>query len=206
MGSDATIALASSLSLKVSTHAPAWGATEDNPALRDVLNVSTHAPAWGATSNTNNGSRLANSFNPRSRMGSDLQKAGLSPSMMMFQPTLPHGERPRWLTCPALTLGFNPRSRMGSDAAQLNQASIRLAVSTHAPAWGATGQIFGTKKTKVFQPTLPHGERHHSPVQQALRRSVSTHAPAWGATMVLVTLRFLIKRFNPRSRMGSDFA
>ena len=55
-----------------------------------------------------------------------------------FQPTLPHGERrylsQRW---EIPTVGFNPRSRMGSDEIT-NVKLILLDVSTHAPAWGAT--------------------------------------------------------------------
>ena len=54
----------------VSIHAPAWGATGRRSLCRGHRSVLTHAPTRGAT-----------------------QKAGLSPSMMMFQPTLPHGER-----------------------------------------------------------------------------------------------------------------
>ena len=77
----------------VSTHAPAWGATVKVKHINDCIMVSTHAPAWGATSivvsnyhnlqfqptlphgerregfTTHIGSR---SFNPRSRMGSDI--------------------------------------------------------------------------------------------------------------------------------------
>ena len=34
----------------VSIHAPAWGATEDQPKVLRHLDVSIHAPAWGATS------------------------------------------------------------------------------------------------------------------------------------------------------------
>ena len=34
---------------KVSIHAPAWGATEDELAVFDDERVSIHAPAWGAT-------------------------------------------------------------------------------------------------------------------------------------------------------------
>ena len=34
---------------KVSTHAPAWGATPITPMICFPTSVSTHAPAWGAT-------------------------------------------------------------------------------------------------------------------------------------------------------------
>ena len=35
----------------VSTHAPAWGATEVAIGDDETSPVSTHAPAWGATTN-----------------------------------------------------------------------------------------------------------------------------------------------------------
>ena len=56
--------------------------------------ISIHAPAWGATRLSSRGPHGDGDFNPRSRMGSDIQPVG------------------------NLLLGawyFNPRSRMGSD-------------------------------------------------------------------------------------------
>ena len=35
--------------LKISIHAPAWGATLLAPAKETTNNISIHAPAWGAT-------------------------------------------------------------------------------------------------------------------------------------------------------------
>ena len=35
--------------LRISIHAPAWGATLDLRQSRLVLGISIHAPAWGAT-------------------------------------------------------------------------------------------------------------------------------------------------------------
>ena len=80
--------------MQVSIHAPAWGATPIVEALDNERYVSIHAPAWGATSSWHlvvgliyqfqstlpRGERLTNtktvdytrSFNPRSRVGSDL--------------------------------------------------------------------------------------------------------------------------------------
>ena len=101
---------------------------------------------------------------------------------LMFQSTLPRGERPVGrATAPVLLfvsihapawgatsvlffalhlyLCFNPRSRVGSDMVIGNEVLTR-AVSIHAPAWGATSsycQAYG-------------------------HWAVSIHAPAWGAT------------------------
>ena len=103
-------------SMAVSIHAPVWGATQIHRLGKQGEGVSIHAPVWGATvgfdipvhgllfqSTLPYGERpcdlvlspiLTSSFNPRSRMGSDLST--------MPQPIYP--------SC------FNPRSRMGSDS------------------------------------------------------------------------------------------
>ena len=124
--------------LCVSTHAPAWGATDGRCGLEWVVEVSTHAPAWGATGRT-----------------------GSISSTLMFQPTRPHGARPHSVSSmPSAVSGFNPRARMGRDnpfhvpfrnghgfnpRARMGRDFVALdfvpkqsLVSTHAPAWGAT--------------------------------------------------------------------
>ena len=56
----------------VSIHAPAWGATAQYRMCHLPQAVSIHAPAWGATL-INSGYFLSNAcFNPRSRVGSDI--------------------------------------------------------------------------------------------------------------------------------------
>ena len=56
-----------------------------------------------------------------------------------FQFTLPRGERLKYAIEEIEDFGFNSRSRVGSDALEdLNVGSV--AVSIHAPAWGATPQ------------------------------------------------------------------
>ena len=121
---------------RVSIHAPARGATGHDETKGVRRGVSIHAPARGATMYHSNilslfpfqstlprGERhthkvlpqYQDSFNPRSRAGSDCQ-----------------------LPC-ALSLhyGFNPRSRAGSDSSAI-KGQIVCMVSIHAPARGAT--------------------------------------------------------------------
>ena len=124
----------------VSTHAPAWGATQTatsnngtkpsfNPRARmgrDRIwranskrgQVSTHAPAWGATFPR---SRLAqnNKFQPTRPHGARLTPAKALDEASWFQPTRPHGARP----------------------AMIEGARRMWRVSTHAPAWGATARL-----------------------------------------------------------------
>ena len=67
--------------MKVSIHAPAWGATaEGRIGGQVVLLVSIHAPAWGATILEGMVSLEAVGFNPRARVGRDRrQRAGDDP-------------------------------------------------------------------------------------------------------------------------------
>ena len=170
-------------------------------SLQDSI-VSIHAPAWGATHRR----RHALLITP-------------------FQFTLPHGERPVRPPAPPTCTGFNSRSRMGSDEAATRRSRAGR-VSIHAPAWGATrpANIWGCMAefqftlphgerpsmvvskclTAEFQFTLPHGERPQTRLIQLIRALVSIHAPAWGATDRPGHCRRSDRRFNSRSRMGSD--
>ena len=70
---------------------------------------------------------------------------------------------------------------MGSDCASELTTPI-VAISTHAPAWGATG----------IRPVMLQFD------------GISTHAPAWGATIRTDRHTMNTLYFNPRSRVGSD--
>ena len=100
--------------LLVSIHAPARGATRAAGAAERVYRVSIHAPARGATS-TSRHRRCSPSFNPRSREGSDAAE-GLYYDALVFQSTLPRGERQTVEDLVEPVGGFNPRSREGSDS------------------------------------------------------------------------------------------
>ena len=125
---------------------------------------------------------IFNDFNPRSRTGSDGALISPMDFIGLFQPTLPHRERPHG-------------GLLSSGAA---------GISTHAPAQGATTVSGLTACSSAFQPTLPHRERRWRKWNAACReyfnpRSrtgsdlkkqannafdffISTHAPAQGAT------------------------
>ena len=144
---------------RVSTHAPARGATSTSDHMARVAEfqptrprgarrcrgfaipaspvVSTHAPARGATTTCAHGP-------PRAR----------------FQPTRPRGARQKHHGYLGSYQGFNPRARAGRDI----PLTVRL------------------NPRRTFQPTRPRGARHR--VQRQLLRDavVSTHAPARGAT------------------------
>ena len=99
---------------------------------------------------------------------------------MKFQSTLPRGERHVVSFVKASFSYFNPRSREGSDI--FNQRWLNIVIiSIHAPARGATHQIFSSQFFIQFQSTLPRGER-----------------------LVCGCTDSFSSNFNPRSREGSD--
>ena len=122
---------------KVSIHAPAWGATPRRHKLTGYLAVSIHAPAWGATINIDIYVCCKGCFNPRPRMGGDINEVGRELSLIGFNPrprmggdviysihpqalytfqsTPPHGGRHIALRYLLSLTGFNPRPRMGGD-------------------------------------------------------------------------------------------
>ena len=77
--------------------------------------VSIHAPAWGATSDQPCLILASLCFNPRSRVGSDLKCPFMGLFFRQFQSTLPRGERRLDGGRNMVYLSFNPRSRVGSD-------------------------------------------------------------------------------------------
>ena len=123
--------------MRVSIHAPAWGATIWFSVLAAMTSVSIHAPAWGATPVSRWPSLGRLSFNPRARVGRDLFHGMTSRSYLSFQSTRPRGARP-----PATSKsdGISP-------------------VSIHAPAWGATWSRIRYATPAVFQSTRPRGAR-----------------------------------------------
>ena len=143
---------------RVSTHAPARGATFSRKVLSHLRLfqltrprgarpsgssvqsqsrlVSTHAPARGATGRTRRRAASTPCFNSRAREGRD-----------------PHGvSLVRQGDC------FNSRAREGRDGRE-DKRGVVLVVSTHAPARGATGAAFAAVRLVSFQLTRPRGAR-----------------------------------------------
>ena len=102
--------------------------------------------------------------------------------LLLFQSTLPRGERRPHGAIRGSDGHFNPRSREGSDQFDAWSNFLTLFISIHAPARGATQNL------DLFLRKL----------------SISIHAPARGATRPYMINLFLTQYFNPRSREGSD--
>ena len=183
------------------------GERPDAPRKSDKgAKVSIHAPAWGATITFFIINQICNSFNSRSRVGSDtLSYSGLILTIV-FQFTLPRGERlvEHGLLSEVGEFQFTlPRGeRRDIDPEQREER----AVSIHAPAWGAT--------QRPPEACAPFPVSIHAPAWGATKRQrrqpseplVSIHAPAWGATRRPREPRRPLERFNSRSRVGSDSA
>ncbi len=144
----------------VSTHAPARGATAGFATLQHVGAVSTHAPARGATVGARfglGGAQVSTHAPARGATPWDTAARHFN----VFQPTRPHGARRTPHTRPrSMVPGFNPRARTGRDSRSIGR-----------PA-----------KSLLFQPTRPHGARPGIVSATAAVVDVSTHAPARGAT------------------------
>ena len=132
--------------MRISIHAPARGATMAEQFLNAALVISIHAPARGAT-NAN---------------------ANLLFHKLIFQSTLPRGERQRLMKNSWNgKRNFNPRSREGSDR-NATLLGTDYYISIHAPARGATSLC-------AFEAVLC---------------SISIHAPARGATRAFSVFTF----------------
>ncbi len=168
------------------------------------IKVSIHAPARGATCNGSMLSAFAAGFNPRSRTGSDVLNDRESARISLFQSTLPHGERLILIStdgvlvtfqstlphgerpiCPDSwfeAIEFQSTLPHGERPTHQHHQQQPVCVSIHAPARGATfiraqeksedkgfnprsrtGSDIRCRQVNtidlVFQSTLPHGER-----------------------------------------------
>ena len=99
----------------VSIHAPTWGATSDFRLSFSPFSVSIHAPTWGAT-----------------------DWYLLIYGGIRFQSTHPHGVRPLDTTAILPHLVFQSTHPHGVRHAAPCCVLQFLAVSIHAPTWGAT--------------------------------------------------------------------
>ena len=169
----------------VSIHAPAWGATcGGSQACAGAWFQST--PPRGGRPDAHRQCRSGvYGFNPRPRVGGDIRRSALQ--------------------CGQLH-GFNPRPRVGGDALAAEIDPDGIAVSIHAPAWGATCERRRScTSSYCFNPRPRVGGDAEAVPDQVTYSPVSIHAPAWGATLWPLALRRQPQlSFNPRPRVGGD--
>ncbi len=103
----------------------------------------------------------------------------------LFQSTPPYGGRRSRSRSRSCRSGFNPRPRMGGDQRCKRQSNI-LAVSIHAPVWGATVLFLSFWRIAFgFNPRPRMGGDLRCVRRAAENVWVSIHAPVWGATAFL---------------------
>ena len=125
-----------------------------------MASVSTHAPARGATNSSNEQTYLFGKFQPTHPHGVRPKQTDRTVFSTKFQPTHPHGVRPLCLVVHKPHISFNPRTRTGCDRMSTQTLTSSPRVSTHAPARGATqGSSLLMAWQDMFQPTHPHGVR-----------------------------------------------
>ena len=102
----------------------------------NYCDVSTHAPAWGATNGVD-GLSKGYMFQPTRPHGARPIRVSISLMYTCFNPRARMGRDHFFLSAHIPQRRFNPRARMGRDD-RSHCRSVGHQVSTHAPAWGAT--------------------------------------------------------------------
>ena len=149
------------------------------------------------------GSICARDFNPRTHVGCDMRRRSSTRRRRYFNPRThvgcdPPGSRRRWPRP-----DFNPRTHVGCDLGR-RAADCRVAISIHAPTWGATDQAplqQCLSNISIHAPTWGATVKSRHAVRQVL---ISIHAPTWGATFFGSPARIMPSHFNPRTHVGCD--
>ena len=102
--------------IPISIHVPAWGTTVMPYYFSFPVSISIHVPAWETTIAFSFKFPAIFNFNPRSRVGNDINSGIEYQVFLQFQSTFPRGERQGFsLLCPPAP-----------------------GISIHVPAWGTT--------------------------------------------------------------------
>ena len=155
------------LQVKISIHAPAWGATSSMMVMKSAQSLFQSTLPHGERLFLRHNGRRRLNFNPRSRMGSDAVSQVLLMIGSLFQSTLPHGERLNTSLFVCACILFQSTLPHGERPVHRGINMVPNVISIHAPAWGAT--FAGSRRS---------GYCH-----------ISIHAPAWGATPLLAPPR-----------------
>ena len=123
----------------ISTHAPAGGATCFYPDEAGRIDtISTHAPAGGATrSSRTGGGRRTNFYSRPCGRGDFMTRSALWKVHEFLLTPLREGRQNRAIQSPAAT-AISTHAPAGGATGLFNMAGIPTIISTHAPAGGAT--------------------------------------------------------------------
>ena len=151
----------SDISIIVSIHAPARGATWNIDFLCTSDTCFNPRTRTGCDFGIYSGISNLKSFNPRTRTGCDVIIHHLHPPNHLVSIHAPARGATQPPFLPIMpTPCFNPRTRTGCDLYAYGLAAYEYMVSIHAPARGATRQLlYFMGWSSKFQSTHPHGVR-----------------------------------------------
>ena len=145
---------------QVSIHAPAWGATSwaRTPSCCALLFQSTHPR--GVRRRPHGSGLASGGFNPRTRVGCDMDASMPSGPPVMFQSTHPRGVRRRngSRRVPDAPR-FNPRTRVGCDCRGYRQETTASKFQSTHPRGVRPGARYLSSYPHQFQSTHPRGVR-----------------------------------------------
>ena len=124
-----------------------------------------------------------NCFNPRARVGRDIDACLIFPMSGVFQSTRPRGARRFLLQRRYILAGsFNPRARVGRDPG-IDCSGIKvIGFQSTRPRGARQRWLHSWQVPPQFQSTRPRGARRQTLAFGKVASAVSIHAPAWGAT------------------------
>ena len=128
----------------ISTHAPAWGATCPKRSAIPNCHISTHAPAWGATIKKLSKRTGVTNFYSRPRVGGDIELINTIESVNYFYSRPRVGGDSDFSRDDFLGMIFLLTPPRGGRQSKHGTGGLTMAISTHAPAWGATELITST--------------------------------------------------------------
>ena len=192
---------------EVSTHAPAWGATQVHAVAHEIQHVfqltrprgarprhprpppphqlvSTHAPAWGATpSSPTRQTPRWRGFNSRARVGRDQASQNRRVARRRFNSRARVGRDPRAGQSRLPRSWFQLTRPRGARPRRLRLLRHLRARFNSRARVGRDPDTPARRSIGVkFQLTRPRGARRAARRDKPRVGGVSTHAPAWGAT------------------------
>ena len=165
---------------KISTHAPARGATGAAKQRAGASKISTHAPARGATIPATRAGKGEGYFYSRPCERGDSCATALMHSCLFLLTPLREGRLAGSVQALDRSYFYSRPCERGDFIPNLeNKTQV---ISTHAPARGATGYyLYRTAETGNFY-SRPCERGDGAYILYRRKHRISTHAPARGAT------------------------
>ncbi len=148
--------------------------------------------------------KIVSSFNPRSRMGSDILTHVSRDIQQKFQSTLPHGERRGIVLLINASCLFQSTLPHGERLDELKAMFGMEEFQSTLPHGERPAICVLSKHHILFQSTLPHGERLAQLPQEVHPYTCFNPRSRMGSDPRFALTLQPVFCFNPRSRMGSD--